>query len=587
MDTRTKIVCTIGPSVNSLEKILELMEAGMSGARLNFSHGTHEEHKKTIDLLKQARQHLNRPLAIILDTKGPEVRLGKIKGGYAKLKAGQRWLLHGKPIEGDDTHVYIHPSYVLDYLAPDTKILFDDGYVSARVIEKTAEGVLVEIQNNGEVKSGKGVNVPNTNLHLPAVTERDIEDIRFGCREDVDIIAASFVRSVENVLTIKKILAEEKKANIWIIAKIENAEGVQNFDSIVQVADGIMVARGDLGVEVPLSQVPRLQKMMIQKSYMAGKPVTTATQMLESMIQNPRPTRAETSDVANAIYDSTSSVMLSGETAIGKYPIETVQTMSTIIQETENDFNYHAFFHQNASLYFHDVPSAVALAAVNTAYSSNARAIFVSTRHGSTARLLSRLRPEIPIIAMTTDEKSYHLLSIIWGVIPFKAEPCSSFEEGFKKVSEFALERGILSYGDLVVMTGGTPFGVAGTTNMMVVENIGNVLVRGHVGLGHCVHGQSAIVLTPEGIDPFSVRDKLLVITRCDESYLPLIKEALGVILENHISDNDSEKYALKIAEELSKPFLIRADAASRLIKEKQLVTLDPEKSIVYKGIVI
>ena len=343
MTIHTKIICTIGPSVNTLQKMIELIEAGMNVARLNFSHGTHSEHLQAIDNLKEARRRLKVPLAIMLDTKGPEIRIGKIKDGQLFLSSGHHWRLVREPVEGDAEKVNITPASVLDQVKEGTVILFDDGYISSHVIEITTDGVLVEIQNGGIIRSGKGVNIPNESLNLPAITETDIADIRFGCKHDIDIVAASFVRSPDHVLTIKKLLAEEKKSDILIVAKIENREGVQNFDSIVQVADGIMIARGDLGVEVPLSQVPKLQKMMIRKCYLAGKPAVTATQMLESMINNPRPTRAEASDVANAIYDSTSAVMLSGETAIGKYPLEAVQCHEKHCQRGGRGFRLRCF----------------------------------------------------------------------------------------------------------------------------------------------------------------------------------------------------------------------------------------------------
>ncbi len=585
MMTRTKIICTIGPAVNTLEKIIQLIEAGMSVARLNFSHGNHDEHLTIINHIKEARKRLQKPLAIMLDTKGPEIRIGKIKGGEVQLHAGQKWRLVKASLEGDAEKVSISPGFILDELQNGEKILFDDGYIESHVVDKTSEGIVVEIYNSGAIKSGKGVNIPHARLNLPAMTETDISDIRFGCQQDVDIIAASFVRSADHVLDIKKLLASEKRSDILVMAKIENSEGVHNFDSIVQVADGIMIARGDLGVEVPLSQVPSLQKMMIRKSYLAGKPAITATQMLESMINNPRPTRAEASDVANAIYDSTSAVMLSGETAIGKYPLETVHMMTNIVKEAEKDFNYRGFFDQYASLLFHDVPSAVTLATVKAAYTSNAQAIFAFTSGGTTARLLSRLRPPIPIIGMTHREKCYHQMAINWGVIPVLSPPCQTLAEAFGKISQYALENHLVSYGDLVVVTAGSPFGISGTTNTMILENIGDVLVRGYVGFGMRVHGNVAIVLSPESDKPYRVRDKLIVITKCDETYLPLIHEAAGVILQNHIDDVASEKYALQIAKMLDKTTLVRADAACRILKEGQLVTIDPERAFVYNRI--
>jgi len=587
LTTRTKIICTIGPSVNTREKIDALITAGMNVARLNFSHGTHEEHLAVIQLLKEARKKLKTPLSIMLDTKGPELRLRKIKNGEIVLQPGQRWLLVKKEIIGDEDRVSIDPPSILDNIPVGTVILFDDGYIRSHVVEVVPEGVAVQIHNGGIIKTNKGVNIPNVNLNLPALTDKDVSDLKFGCSNDIDIVAASFVRSAEHVLTIKKLLADEKKDNILVIAKIENQEGVQNFESIVQVADGIMIARGDLGVEVPISQVPRLQKMMIRKSYLAGKPSVTATHMLESMIYNPRPTRAETSDVANAIYDSTSAVMLSGETAVGRYPVETVNMMKTIVQEAEADFDYNLFFEHHASLIYHDVPSAVTLATVKTAYSSNARAIFAFTNSGSTARLLSRLRPRMPIVALTPNEKSYQQMALHWGVIPCLSPICKTIGEAFAKISAFALENGIVSHGDLVVVTAGSPFGISGTTNIMLVQSIGEVLVRGHVGYGARVNGKVALVLSPDAKKASSVKNRLLVITKCDESYLPLMKEAAGIILQNHINDVASEKYAESVAVTLGKPLLLRADDAWSTLKDGQLATLDPEKALVYKGVVL
>ncbi len=583
----TKIICTIGPSVNSFESICALIDAGMNVARLNFSHGTHQEHLLVINRLKEARAKLGKPLAIMLDTKGPEIRLRRLKDYQLSLPAGHRWLLIEEDIEGDAERASITPASVLKQLKPGMRILFDDGYICSTVVEVSAEGVLIEIENGGIMRSGKGINIPNSSLGLPAFSDKDVDDIRFGCLHDVDIIAASFVRSVDHVLAIKKLLHEEKKADTLVIAKIENNEGVQNFDSIVQVADGIMIARGDLGVEVPLSQVPKLQKMMIRKSYLAGKPSVTATQMLESMIKNPRPTRAEASDVANAIYDSTSAVMLSGETAVGEYPFATVQMMKSIVKEAEGDIDYRRFFDYHADLVYHDVPSALTLAAVKTAYSSNAKAIFAFTSSGATARLLSRLRPGMHIIAMTPSERCYRQMAFDWGVIPLLGKECQSINEAFLMISAFALEHKLVSEGDLVVVTAGSPFGISGTTNTMIVESIGDVLVRGQSGYGKRLHGNVSLALSSEAKQPYVVRGHLLVLTQCDVSYLPLIQEAAGIILQNLISDTESEKYALQIAQQLGKTVVVRADAAMKVLKEGQLVTLDPEKALVYKGVVI
>ncbi len=577
----------MGPAVATPEKIRELIRAGMDVARLNFSHGGYEQHGRVIEMLKEARDELEVPLAIMLDTKGPEVRLGTLKDEAFHLPAGHRWLLIADEIEGDLERVSVVPSDVLDYFEVGMTVLFDNGYISSKVIDKTKEGVLVEIGNGGVIKSRKGINVPETDLNLPVVSQKDIQDIKFGCEMDVDIIAASFIRSAEHVVIVKDLLRQEKKKDIWVVAKIENRRGVDNLDSILQVADGIMVARGDLGVEVPLTQVPKLQKMMIRKACMTGKLAVTATHMLESMINNPRPTRAETSDVANAIYDSTSAVMLSGETAVGNYPVETVSVMKSIAYEAEEDFPYQQFFQQHAGIIYHDVPSSVTLAAVKTAYSSDAKAIFTFTQSGSTPRLLSRLRPKMPIIAMTPRKKCFHQMAFIWGVVPFYSTDGNTVENAFESLSHFALEQNMVSYGDLVVVTAGQPFGFAGTTNTMMVENIGDVLVRGFGGSGNRVHGNISMVLSTESRNPYHVRGQILVITYCDESLLPFLRNATGVILQNHVDDHQSEKQLLKYAKELGKSVIVRADDACRILHEGQLVTLDPEKSLVYKGVVI
>ncbi|MBS0624359.1 MAG: pyruvate kinase [Verrucomicrobia bacterium] len=471
--TRTKIVCTIGPACSSEDQIKSLVRAGMNVARLNFSHGTHEEHGERIRLLKKVRQELNVPLAIMLDTKGPEIRLGKLQEESLLLKPGQRLRLIKKDVLGNEKHITLKPASVLDSLIKNMVILLDDGYIVTHVVDIDSEGVEIEVDHGGTIRSTKGVNIPGANIHLPSLTENDIADIRFGCKQDVDFIAASFIRTAEDVLEIKNILKEEGRCDISVIAKIEHAKGVENFKNILGVCEGIMVARGDLGVELPLNQVPRLQKWMIRKSYQVGRSSVTATQMLESMIVNPRPTRAEVSDVANAIYDSTSAVMLSGETAVGNYPIKTVQMMKSIIAESELDFDYEEFFRLRTEKIIMDVASSVAAASIKTAYSAHAKAIFAFTTSGATANMLSHLRPRIPIIAMTSNPKVYHQLALSWGIIPILDTKAHNFEEAYKNISAFALQKKYVQEGDLVVITAGTPFGCAGTTNMMIVSTIG------------------------------------------------------------------------------------------------------------------
>ncbi len=587
MHTRTKIICTIGPAVSNYESICALIDAGMNVARLNFSHGTHEEHRKVIDTLKKARAEKKLPLAIMLDTKGPEIRLGMVAGDKFEVKARDRLLLVKESVTGNAEKMQVTPPIVVDTLEVGMTVLIDDGYLISKVVEKSAKGIVIEFENPGHVKSQKGVNIPGVDIDLPAMTEQDVKDITFGCEQDIDVIAASFIRSAEHVLEIKQLLAEKNNSEVLVIAKIENSLGVNNFDDIVQVADGIMVARGDLGVEMPLTQVPHLQKMMIRKCYQAGKPVITATQMLESMIKAPRPTRAEVSDVANAIYDSTSAVMLSGETAVGMYPIETVKTMRSIVEEAEKNFNYRDFFIRDARSDYNDVSNSVALASVKTAYNSNASAIFCFTSSGLTARLASRFRPEMPVVALTPRMKVYNQMAMNWGIIPVDPQEARNAQEAFSIASCFCLKKGIARYGDLVVVTSGSPFGVSGTTNMMLVESIGDVLVRGHPRSGTRIHGKVAVVHSPIEKKQEITRGRIVVIARCDESYAPYLQHAMGIVLQNYPDDVHSEESAIAIAKTLNIPLLTRADGAMSLLKEGQVVTLDPEKGIVYKGSIL
>lgn len=464
--TRTKIICTMGPAVDSEEMILKLIDAGMNVARINFSHSTHAEHAKVIEKLKKAREKKGVSIAIMVDTKGPEIRLGEIANGEMSLKKGDRiWLRRKGEIE-------LTPPEVLDSVKVGMHLLFDDGYIQGKVIAKTKEGVEVKVLNPGVLKSHKNVTLPEAQVKLPAMTPQDKKDLAFACEHDVDLIAASFIRSAHHVEEIKKLLDSKGKQNILVIAKIESGEGVQNFDAILEVADGIMVARGDLGVELPLEEVPTLQKMMIRKCEQVSKPVVTATQMLESMIHNPRPTRAEVSDVANAIYDSSSAVMLSGETAVGKYPIETVQMMKRVIQQTELDFQFRDFYDKHVAAGFSDVATSVAAAAVQTAYTAKAKAIFVFTCSGITARLISRFRPQMPVIALTPSEKTYHQLAMEWGIIPTKTSAPLSLEEAIAMTATFAKKHKLVGRGDLVVITTGSPFWMKGSTNTMIVESI-------------------------------------------------------------------------------------------------------------------
>lgn len=583
MDTRTKIVCTIGPATRSYEKLLELIDAGMNVARLNFSHGTHEEHREVIERLKKARAEKKVPLAIMLDTKGPEIRVGVLKEGQLELKIGQRLLLDGEAAHGTLERIPVVPLSALDCLEVGKTVLFDDGYISAIVVEVNKEGVIVEVQNSGILKTHKGINLPDVKVNLPAMTEQDKVDLAFGCEQDVDLVAASFIRSAEHILEIKQHLIEHGKTDIDVIAKIESREGVDHFDDILGAADGIMVARGDLGVELPLEEVPKLQKMMIKKSYMMNKPVITATQMLESMIQNPRPTRAEASDVANAIYDSSSAVMLSGETAAGKYPIEAVKIMKRIVRGAEGDFSYTDFFSNCSRLQFRDISTCVGFASVKTAYNSGAKAIFVLTSSGHSASVIARFRPQVPILALSPSRRTYNQMALGWGIIPVPPTYAHNEHEALEIIGGFAKTIGEVQDGDMVVVCAGTPFGVSGSTNMMLVESIGDVAVRGEPGYDGSISGQIKIILNPQEEKPENCARRIVVITHCDPSLFFLLEHVAGIILQNTIEDTESEHYARKIAKKYNIPLITRAESALKLLKDDLAVTLNGEKGVVSK----
>lgn len=581
MHIRTKIICTIGPAVSTYEGIVQLIEAGMDVARLNFSHGTHEEHAEVIRIIKQAREDLKCPLAIMLDTKGPEIRIGNIKDGQVSLVKGQEFKLLKNSSEESKDSVSVTPSTIIDDMKEGMELLFDDGYIGAKVVKKYQDHAIIKIANPGILKSHKKINIPHEEISLPSMTPEDIADLTFGCEHDVEIIAASFIRNAENVVDIRKLLKRLGHKEIIIISKIESAQGVKNFESILQVSDGIMVARGDLGVELPLNQVPRLQKMMIRKCNIEGKIVVTATQMLESMINYPRPTRAEVSDVANAIYDSTSCVMLSGETAVGRYPIEATKMMRSVAREAEDDFDYKHYDLTYNNRNYKNTSSAVAIAAVKTACSSEAQAIFTYTSSGFTPKVISRFRPKIPIISLTNSKKTYHQLAFVWGAVPVLRD-YSNAEEAFNAAMCFALKERFVHYGDMVIVTAGAPFGIRGTTNMMLIKNIGDVIVRGDCGQGSVVYAQALFILV--GDKSYNTKGKILILPHCESKYEIFAKDCAGIILQNFEDDTESERIVIELGAKYNIPVMIRAESACSLIKEGEFVTLDPVKGIVFRG---
>ena len=470
---KTKIVCTIGPGTDNDDKLRQLMLSGMNVARLNFSHGTHVSHGKTIDRIKRLREELNLPVAILIDIKGPEIRLKSFAEGQAALVKGQRFVLRTDDVMGDNTQVAVTHARLPQDIRLGDIILIDDGLVSMTVEEVTASSVSCVVNNDGVISDNKSMNVPGVSLSLPFISDKDRDDILFGIQREVDFIAASFTRSAADILQIREILGEQACSSINIIAKIENMQGIENIDEILQVSDGIMVARGDLGVEIPLEDVPVAQKMLIQKACSCGRPVITATQMLESMVSRPRPTRAEVTDVANAIYDGTSAIMLSGETAIGLYPVEALQTMDRIALRTEKDIDYVRRLKQRASNSNPDVTSAISYSACASAHDLGAAAILTVSKSGRTARMISRYRPDCPIIGCTTSESVCRQLSLDWGVLPLVIEEAQDTDELLERAISVSEKAGHLHAGELVVMTAGVPLGISGTTNMMKVQTVG------------------------------------------------------------------------------------------------------------------
>lgn len=473
---KTKIVCTIGPVSETEEMLKKLISAGMNVARLNFSHGDYAEHGERISTIKKVRQELGVPVAILLDTKGPEIRTGDFKSQEVFLTEGQEFTLTSRDILGDDSICCISYKGLPGDVRAGDIILIDDGLVELKVQEVAGEDIRCIVLNSGMIKKNKGINVPGIRINMPPITEKDKADIEFGIQNGVDFIAGSFVRTAEDVLAIRQVLKQHRAEHIQIISKIENREGIDNIDDIINVSDGIMVARGDLGVEVPTEELPLLQKQIIRKCNKVGKPVITATQMLDSMIRNPRPTRAEVTDIANAILDGTDAIMLSGETAAGKYPLESVETMSQIARKTEEAMDYSKHLSDRNEEREATVTDAISHATCNIAMSLDASAILTATSSGYTARMVSKFRPKQPIIATTTDERVQRRLCLSWGVYTILLHSVESTDDLINKSVSKALEHGKVKEGDLVVITAGIPVGVGGTTNLIKAHVVGQPL---------------------------------------------------------------------------------------------------------------
>jgi len=577
---KTKIVCTLGPATDDYEVLKALIKAGMNVARINFSHGTYDEHQKRVDALKKARAELGAPIALLLDTKGPEIRIGTLKNGKAELSEGQLFTLTTRDIEGNSEVVSVSYKNLPGELVNGTKILMDDGLIEMEVVRLTETDIVCRVLNGGTISNKKGINIPGVTLNIPFVSEKDRQDIIFGIKNDFDFIAASFTRNAYDILEVRKILDENDGSDIQIIAKIENNDGVLNIDEILKVSDGIMIARGDMGVEIPLEELPRIQKMLIKKCYRAGKKAITATQMLESMIRNPRPTRAEVNDVANAIYDGTSAIMLSGETAIGKYPVESVKVMAKIAERTEASIHYEQRFKQ-AELDTSTVTNAISHATCLTAIDLGAAAIISVSKSGHTARMVSKFRPSCPIIGATTSTKVWRQLNLSWGVIPVLTEEKNSTDELFEHAVQKAMETGIVKNGDLVVITGGAPLGVSGTTNILKVHLVGDVLVQG-VGINNLtVSGNLCVAQSLEEVHKKFQNGDILVVKNTDNTILNVLKNAKGIIVE----EEGTASHAAIVGMTLDIPVVTGAKNATKILKSGTTVTIDGRRGLVYAGV--
>ncbi|WP_449598846.1 pyruvate kinase [Niallia sp. Marseille-Q9988] len=579
---KTKIVCTIGPASESVEKLTQLMEAGMNVARLNFSHGDFEEHGARIKNIREAAEITGNNIAILLDTKGPEIRTNNMKDGAIELVAGNDIIVSMTEVEGTTEKFSVTYEGLIDDVDPGSKILLDDGLIGLEVtkIDKSAGELHTKILNSGTLKNKKGVNVPGVAVKLPGMTEKDANDIRFGIEQGIDFIAASFVRRASDVLEIKQLLEDNNASHIHIIPKIENQEGVDNIDEILEVSDGLMVARGDLGVEIPAEEVPLVQKLLIKKCNTLGKPVITATQMLDSMQRNPRPTRAEASDVANAIFDGTDAIMLSGETAAGSYPVEAVQTMNNIASRAEEALNYKEILSKRSKDSEHSITDSIGQSVAHTALNLEVKAVITPTGSGHTARMISKYRPEAPIVAVTYDASIQRQLALVWGVYPRLSQKSESTDEMLDVAVQEGVNSSIVTHGDLVVITAGLPVGEAGTTNIMKIHVIGDVLAKGQ-GIGRKTAFGKAVIATSakEALDKVNF-GSILVTNATDRDMVPALEKCSAVIVE----EGGLTSHAAVVGLNIGIPVIVGVENATSILKDGLDITVDSRSGYVYSG---
>ena len=580
---KTKIVCTLGPATNDVEIMKQLIQNGMDAARINFSHGTYETHAETIAKLKQAREELNAPIPLILDTKGPEIRVKTFKEDKVRLEEDATFTLTTREVEGDVNIVSVTYADLPKDVHRGSRILIDDGLIELKVEDITETDVVCKVVNGGVVKSRKGVNLPGVEVNLPSLMEKDIEDLKFGVENGFDIVAASFIRSAEDVLKIRRVLEENGGVQMHIISKIENQQGVENIDKILEASDGIMVARGDLGVEIPPEEVPLVQKILIAKANRIGKPVITATQMLESMVHSPRPTRAEANDVANAIFDGSDAIMLSGETAAGAYPLEAVATMARIALKAESAVDYAAKLANTTEPARVNITNAISMAACATAAELKTAAITTVTKSGFTARMISRYRPACPLIASTSDETVWRQMNLIWGCKPMLYTGELPRGGVFDTALEIAVKSGLLKNGDTVVSALGMPLGFSGATNTLRVDIVGDVLCKGKgVGTKRAT-GTARVITARDGVERTFHQGDILVTTATDSSFMPYIRKAAAIVVGP--LDQNVNSHAEVAGMALDIPVIVCNAKVVDFIPAHSLITVDAEKGFVYKGI--
>ncbi|MEK3766745.1 MULTISPECIES: pyruvate kinase [unclassified Solibacillus] len=579
---KTKIVCTIGPASESPEMLDKLIEAGMNVARLNFSHGNHEEHAARIAAIRDASERKKQPVGILLDTKGPEIRTHSMENGELHLVSGQVIDISMTEVLGNESRFSVTYDQLIEDVDQNDKILLDDGLIELRVLAKDLEQGLIHtiVENAGVLKNKKGVNVPGVSVKLPGITDKDAADILFGIDQGIDFIAASFVRTAKDVLEIRELLEQNEGSHIQIIPKIENQEGVDNIDEIIEVSDGLMVARGDLGVEIPAEEVPLVQKSLIRKCNQVGKPVITATQMLDSMQRNPRPTRAEASDVANAIMDGTDAIMLSGETAAGLYPVESVATMNKIANRTENALDYRAIVTQRSREKEANMTEAISQAVAYTSINLGVKAVLAPTESGNTAKMIAKYRPGVSIIAVTSQPSTAQKLTLVWGVRPILTQRVSTTDEILELSVDEALQYEYVSHGDVVVITAGVPVGEAGTTNLMKVHVIGDLLARGQ-GIGRSsVVGKAIVAKNAGEALTYDTEGAIIVTVGSDREMMPAIENCAGIITE----EGGLTSHAAVVGLSLGIPVIVGVKEATSLIRHGQEITMDAETGVIYKG---